>query len=571
MPNRHTLAALGIALVAIVGGIIALIVGIGKGSDKLEDQKSGVLAQAREDMKAHSVGAKGDLSDTDFQDIIDNNPDAEFANLLLNRLLKLFLANKGAIRGEATLKFKSAEAMEKFLAGNLGSGFRILGRSDKLGALRIGFDKAQDLWDALSRSGMSQADMEIGANYAVSYPSVPNPSTPPNEIPPQNDAESFGYNLLDHLGVPRENAEFGAGVKVAVIDGLMQAHPSLLGKITTFDLLGTAIAADDGHATAVGSIIAGSGDVPGIAPGVSIDNYRVLDGLGNGDSFTLAEAIISAVDGGNKVINISLGSYGDSQILADAVAYASNYGVLVVAAAGNDGLNTITYPAAYPSVVSIGAYEAKGEHLNFSNGGEGLSAAAPGYGIPAAWPGETGAVGFSGTSASAPVYTAAVASVMTQFNVSAVQANEMLIQYANEAGAPGVDAYHGAGNVNLYRVFNGNTPGVTDVAVAGNYLDMSNVQYGGAPIMKVTVENRGTDTIYNSQISLKSGTQLENYSLNQLAPGATYTYSIPINLNNVNAEGYLNVSTGIDLSGGQQDTRFNDNRLNSVIPVSVGK
>ena len=564
MTNRPTFIAASIIILAIIGGVVGLMFNLSKSTDDFQSQAASNLADAREDGKNRSAGVKAVAGDVDFENFVTDSTDSNFANSLMERLLQLFLANKSARRGEANLKFKNAEAMEKFLAQNFGSGFSILGRSDKLGYLSVKFDKAVDLFNALSNSGLSDGDLDISANYAVHFPTYPSPNA---EIPAQADAEQFGYNLLDYLGVTGDNSEWGKGVKIAIIDGIVQSPESLNGNITVHGQAGTEIDPNDGHGKAVTSIISGSDTVPGIAPPSIIDNYPVLDTSGNGGSFELGMAIIDAVDNGSKILNISLGSEGDSPVVRDAIAYAIKNGAVVIAAAGNDGATSLSYPAAYEGVIGVGAFELKGEILDFSNSGEGLDIAAPGYGIPAAWPGEDQAISFSGTSAAAPITSASLAAIMSIYDVGAYQAYDMLVSYANEAGAPGLDAYHGAGNIAPYRVFNGAAPGVSDLAVSSNYLDLSNLTYGGNPILQVTLENRGTDTVYNSQVNVKNGVQLVNFPVGSLAPGQTYTYDVSIDMSNVTPDGNLQISSGIDLTGGGSDTRFFDNRLNSIIPV----
>jgi thermitase len=564
MTNRPTLIAAAIIILAIIGGVVGLMFNLGKSTKDLQSQAANNLEVAREDGKARSAGIKATPADLDFENFVASNSDSNFANSLMDRLLKLFLANKSARRGEANLKFKNADVMEKFLAQNFGSGFRILGRSDKLGILSVKFDKAIDLFNALAQSGLSDGDLDISANYVVSFPTYPGPDA---EIPAQADAQQFGYNLLDYLGVTGDNSEWGKGVKIAIIDGIVQNPESLNGNITVHGQAGTEIDPADGHGKAVTSIISGSDTVPGIAPSSIIDNYPVLDTSGNGGSYDLATAIMDAVGNGSKILNISLGSEGDSPLVRDAIAYAIKHGALVIAAAGNDGANSLSYPAAYEGVIGVGAFELKGEILDFSNFGEGLDIAAPGYGIPAVWPGEDQAISFSGTSAAAPITTASLAAIMSIYGVGAYQAYDMLVSYANEAGAPGLDAYHGVGNIAPYRVFNGANPGINDLAVSSNYLDQSNLAFGGNPVLQVTLENRGTNTVNNSQVSVKNGVQLVDFPVNSLAPGQTFTYDVSIDMSNVTPGGNLQISSGIDFTGGGSDSRFFDNRLNSIIPV----
>ena len=87
-----------------------------------------------------------------------------------------------------------------------------------------------------------------------------------------------------------------------------------------------------GHGTAMRSLIQGStGAAQGAAPGAKILSFAVLDTEGKGSSFGLAEAIVQATDQGARVINMSLGSEGDSPVVRDAVAYALGKNVVLVA------------------------------------------------------------------------------------------------------------------------------------------------------------------------------------------------------------------------------------------------
>ncbi len=564
MPSRPLFYAAAVAALAILVWLAVIFVRMSEKAPILAERQMRPVSEAMKEVKPPLKPA---ISDDDLQKFAEELG-GEFADVLLNSLLKDFLGNKDAIRNQATLRFASDEAMRKFLEGKFGAGFRILDKIDGLRAVKIGFDNAQALWDALAGSGLQSGDLSIGANYVVSYPRVPAPSDPASEIAPQPDAVGFGYGLFDWLGITNlDITQWGRGVKIAVIDGMIQGHTTFRdGQVRTFDLIGTEVSPDDGHATAVAGLIAGNeSGAPGIVPGAEIYGYRVLDSNGFGDSFTLASAITQAVDAGIKIINISLGSYGDSVVVADAVAYADRAGALIIAAAGNDGANSVTFPAGYESVVSVGSVEAKGEHMNFSNSGSNLDIAAPGYVIPAAWPGEQ-LVEFSGTSASAPITTASIVALMSVYpDLSAHQAYDLLATYANEAGAPGIDPQHGAGNVNLARPIAGTTPGVIDVGVASNYFDPQSIALGQLPALQITVENRGTDPVYNVQVGMNGDNQQQSFVVNYLAPGETYTQSVPLNVTDIGADGYIHVNTAVDLTGGARDQRYYDNRLQTLV------
>ena len=98
-------------------------------------------------------------------------------------------------------------------------------------------------------------------------------------------------------------------------------------------------------------------------------------------------------------------------MLAQAVAYASQRGAIVVAAAGNEAYGQLAIPAAYESVVSVGSVDADNRQAYFSNSGAGLDLAAPGVGVVTAWATDKVAL-VSGTSQSSALVSAAVATYL---------------------------------------------------------------------------------------------------------------------------------------------------------------
>lgn len=107
---------------------------------------------------------------------------------------------------------------------------------------------------------------------------------------------------------------------------------------------------------------------------------------------TVAAGIVWAADHGAKVINLSFGAPRAIDAVGAAVAYARAKGAVVVAAAGNDGLDEAFYPAGYEGVVSVAGVDQNGALHPWSDFGSGVTIAAPGC----------AASGFCGTSAAAP-------------------------------------------------------------------------------------------------------------------------------------------------------------------------
>ena len=126
----------------------------------------------------------------------------------------------------------------------------------------------------------------------------------------------------------------------------------------------------------------------GVAPAAGILSVKIT----NSDTFpgsVAAQAIVTAVDDGAEVINLSLATVS-TPALAAAVRFAQASNVVVVAAAGNDSPDGATgpfYPAAYPGVLSVGAVGQDGARAGFSDTRTPVSVTAPGVGVTAAYPG----------------------------------------------------------------------------------------------------------------------------------------------------------------------------------------
>jgi serine protease len=153
----------------------------------------------------------------------------------------------------------------------------------------------------------------------------------------------------------------------------------------------------NGHGTFVAGVIAEETNnhtgLTGIAYGARIMPVRVLDTEGEGEASTIAEGVRYAVRHGARIINLSLEfspgvTAADIPELIEALRYAHRRGVLVVAAAGNEGHAAIAYPARAPDVLSVGATPDTGCLAAYSNDGSGLTMVAPGGGPDADLPGD---------------------------------------------------------------------------------------------------------------------------------------------------------------------------------------
>ena len=231
--------------------------------------------------------------------------------------------------------------------------------------------------------------------------------------------------------------------KVAVLDtGVQTDHPDLKGNLWENtkdpsngrdddgngvvddrfggDLVDGKGSGDDkqGHGTHVAGIIGARGNndrgIAGLCWSVKIVAVRVLDADGRGTWSQEIAGIDYAISAGAKVINASFGGPTGSEIVREAIQRAKSKGVLLVAAAGNDGVNddaTPVFPAAYPdsNILSVAATNSKDKLASFSNyGAKTVDLAAPGDRIASTfW--QSDYAYMSGTSMAAPYVAAAAA------------------------------------------------------------------------------------------------------------------------------------------------------------------
>lgn len=219
-------------------------------------------------------------------------------------------------------------------------------------------------------------------------------------------------------------------ITVAILDGVVDTdHPCFNGadltRLSTLVQHQATAGQMSTHGTHIASLIFAqpNSEIPGIAPQcrgllvpVFADDNRKLSQL------DLARAIEQAAENGAKVINISGGALTDigeaEDWLIRAVEMCNERNILIVAAAGNDGCECLQVPAALPSVLAVGAVDARGHPLDFSNWGETYQSQgilAPGENILGAKPGG-GTVQLSGTSFAAPI-VAGVAALLLSLQV----------------------------------------------------------------------------------------------------------------------------------------------------------
>jgi serine protease len=246
---------------------------------------------------------------------------------------------------------------------------------------------------------------------------------------------------------------------------------------------------DEFHGTHVSSTVAEATNnalgFAGLAFNCALMPVKVLDANGNGSNFTVAEGIDYAANfsqGGSnpvKVINMSLGGSDTSETLSRAVDNAFAKGIVLVAAAGNDNVGTVEYPAAYPNVIAVGALDARKLKASYSNFGAQLSVVAPGgdcnrndantlFGADCVWQqgpdpdaaalGDFGvfvSLGVSGTSQATPHVAALAALLVSQGITDPAAVRKAIESTADDLGTPGRDDTYGYGLINPEKALSG--------------------------------------------------------------------------------------------------------------------
>ncbi len=272
---------------------------------------------------------------------------------------------------------------------------------------------------------------------------------------------------LDAIRAPQawSSTTGNCSTPVAVVDtGLRSGLADLEGRI--LHNLGYDFADNDpdpedghGHGTHVASTIAAAlnnaTSIAGVAPGICIFGVKVLSDGGDGTSEAVAAGIVHAADAGARVINLSLGCDCETQqVIEDALAYAATRDVVVVAAAGNDGTDHLSYPASSPWTIAVGAVDRDLKLASFSNYGSGLDLVAPGVDVVSVFRDGESCMG-SGTSMATP-HAAGVAALVRSINpgLDRVKVRALLRDEARDLGAPGYDTKFGAGLVDALDAVN---------------------------------------------------------------------------------------------------------------------
>ncbi len=245
--------------------------------------------------------------------------------------------------------------------------------------------------------------------------------------------------------------------RVAILDtGVDGTHLDLTGSLVS----GTSVIDDSngttdgsGHGTWLAGIVAAStNNAEGVA-GVGYDYVqvmpvKVLDASGQGQDSDIIAGVLWAADNGASVILMAFSNTGFSQSLQEAIDYAWSKNIVLVAAAGNNGSATPTFPAGDRGVIGVSATDESDNLAPFSTYGASVFLGAPGVNIFGTYPGNNYAAN-SGTSASAAILAGAAA--LVQATHPGVSNGIVVSRLAHTADAAASQAETGNGRINLQR------------------------------------------------------------------------------------------------------------------------
>jgi subtilisin family serine protease len=476
-----------------------------------------------------------------FQEFAENETLAHFyAEALRGAGFRVTVRSTGGLRPQAVAALRRGRigmypGYSGSLLGYLG-GTSLKRALARIGARPLALSPAQDRnsfamkADVARRLGIARL-----SDLGRLWPAAPVSRAVARAEPDALQAEQWAFAPTSVLDVPGAwELTQGAGVTVAVLDtGTKLDHPDLAPNVWTnfgevpgngldddhngfiddvhgVDLTTTAaqqrLDDDNGHGTHVAGIVAATANrtgVVGVAPRARIMTVKVMDANEVGTTGGVSDGIRYAAANGARIINLSLEADADDPRLGEAIAAAGAAGVLVVAAAGNDGRDIDArpaYPAAIPApnllAVAATTPQEGRDIASFSNyGALAVQLAAPGDQILSTAP-IGGYQLLSGTSMAAPMVSG-VAALMASANprLDAVQLRALLLQNATRSQLPVA-----AGYVDALR----------SVLAAGSAVGYDAAQPAQLKVLQATA--KGTRTVVQAAV-LGSRVAIKRYTV----------------------------------------------------------
>lgn len=333
-------------------------------------------------------------------------------------------------------------------------------------------------------------------------------------------------------------------IKIAILDtGVDQNHEDLAGKIVVNRNFSASPTVDDlyGHGTHVAGIAAAvtnnSLGVAGVGYNTDIMNVKVLGDTGSGSYSSIANGIIWATDNGAKVISMSLGGSSGSTTLQSAVDYAWSRGVIVVAAAGNNGSSAPSYPAYYSNTIAVAATDSSDRKASYSEYGSWVDVAAPGVSIFSTLPNHNNQIGLNygyldGTSMATPFVSGLAGLIWaTGYGTDAASVRSRIESTADKVAGTGT--YWQYGRINAYAAVTPAGPpditppaqvtGLSVNAISSNRLDLHWTANSEPDLKNYKVYRSAVSGGPYSPVALST---TNAYSDTGLAASTTYYYAV---------------------------------------------
>ena len=363
--------------------------------------------------------------------------------------------NEPYVKDELLVGLKHGVTAEEFRSLLARLGATIVSSIPEMGIYKLRLPEDTDVLAAMKQLQAQDQVAAVEPNYIYDLPrtaragevaqTLPDPDGPRvDNSQPSDSARSSSEGFV------RANPQ---DPSLAIFDSGLMANVDLDGSVLgRYDAVDPSRSLSDpiGHGTQMAMIAAGSVVPHGVDPSlgqqrVPLVAVRAFDDSGRATSVGLIQGIQYAIEQGVRVINMSWGTESNSQFLQDAIKFARDNGIVVVASAGNEPTQRPVYPAAFDNVIGVSAMNPDGNLWEKSNHGRFVSAAAPGTGqFPIGHKGPPGS--YAGTSI-ASAYTARALTRYFQQNpdASVDDAEKAFFASLTDAGPSGKDNKYGRG------------------------------------------------------------------------------------------------------------------------------
>lgn len=255
------------------------------------------------------------------------------------------------------------------------------------------------------------------------------------------------------------------------------------------------------HCAGIASAVTNNGKgIASIGFKVKIMAVKVARNSGNDRELTHSyEGVFYAMRAGADIISMSFGGAGGGQTALTIINAAFNSGAVLIAAAGNEGVSTPSFPAAFANVISVGATGNNDQIASFSNFGSTVDVMAPGVSILSTLAGSDDSYGFlSGTSMACPLVAGLAGLILSaDGNLSPSEVRNVLTGGCDNINSvnPGLNGQIGAGRINAFKTLSlvAGVNAVEDLRTSGflicpnPFKDLLNVSIGREDNMPVSI------------------------------------------------------------------------------------